>query len=53
MAINAKRFVKERTRLLKEHGRLLYKRNELNRELRQVKTDMDAWDKVLFNEKVK
>lgn len=47
--VNEKRFVKERKRLLKEYSGLLCKRNGLNKAMRQVKSDMDSWDKALFN----
>jgi len=49
MMVNEKRFVKERKRLLVEYQVLLQKRNNINGQLRQVKNDMDAWDKALFN----
>lgn len=49
MVLNEKRFVKERKRLLLEYQVLLQKRNKLNAQMRQVKNDMDAWDKALFN----
>jgi hypothetical protein len=49
MMVNEKRFVKERKRLLKEYNGLLCTRVGLNKKMRQVKSDMDAWDKALFN----
>ena len=44
-----KKYIKERKRLLRELGQLIYNRVNLNKEIKKTQKEMDNLDKALLN----
>ena len=44
-----KTFWETRARLLKEKNKLMVERSRINRQIRQVQSELDGWDKPLIH----
>ncbi len=44
------KYINTRKRLLREYRKKIVKRAELNREIRNVRSELNGWDNYLLNE---
>jgi len=47
--IDVQRYALLRKDLLQEHQKLLIERMKINKRIREVKEEMDSWDRALLN----